>query len=494
MPLTGFLPRPLRESAAFRTTFTSLEEKEYAWFIYGNLCFFMAMQMQFVLRAFLAFELTGKASALGLVSVGAAVPMLVLAPLGGVIADRINKRTLLIVTQTAAAAVSLVTSILILTDLIAYWHLFALAFTAGSVFSLNMPARQALVPLLVPQHKLMNAISLQMGGMNVTRIIAPAAAGLLIAPVGVGWVYLFTFLLFCVAVASEFRLPSHGLKTDVEPEGFVQELLGGFRYISHTPVIAMLLFSGLLLPFFAFPVQIMLPVFAADVFGHGDGTGLGLLMAAGGVGGLVGAAVTANLDQYQHKGRLMFFGAVLMGSFLVAFTSTRLFPLALVFIAASNIGQMVFMSSNNTVVQAITPPEFRGRVMSVNLMSFGVMPLGVLPITAAADEFGPAWAIGVSSAVLVILAITAFLTVPVFRRLRLEPLSGAELSPVQAATLVAEGKISQQEADRLTGRLRSPLLASGPAEDAGRADAPGELGDGSKGQRGSQLAGTIDPG
>ena len=450
-------------SRGMATTFGSLGEREFAYYFFGNLAFFMAMQMQFVLRGFLAFDLTGKASALGLVSLGAAVPMLIVAPLGGVVADRVNKRTLLIVTQTAAAVVSLVTAILIITDLIAYWHLFVLSFSAGAIFSLNMPARQALVPLLVPQHKLMNAISLQMGGMNFTRIVAPAMAGLLIAPMGLGWVYVLTVVLFTVAVLSEFRLPAHGLDGEGRAERFTEELTAGFRYVAATPIIAMLLVAGMLMPFFAFPVQIMLPVFADDVFGKGGGAGFGLLMAAGGVGGLIGAITAANLDRRPNKGRIMFVGALIMGGFLVAFATTRVFALALVFMAAANVGQMLFMSSNNTVIQAVTPSKVRGRVMSLMMMSFGVMPLGVLPITAAADEFGAPAAVFVSSLVLLGIAVVAFLTVPAFRKLRLEAMEEAQLSPVQAAGMVARGEISQAEADRLTGKGRALALGdSGP--------------------------------
>ena len=453
--------RSITRSNAYQTTFASLNEPEFAWYFSGNLAFFMAMQMQFVLRAFLAFDLTGKASALGLVSLGAAVPMLLVAPIGGVIADRVNKRTLLIVTQSAAALVSLATSILILTDLIAYWHLFLLSFSAGAIFSLNMPARQALVPLLVPQHKLMNAISLQMGGMNLTRIIAPAMAGLLIAPLGLGWVYLLTFALFTIAVASEFHLPAHGLKADTDSEGFREGLSAGFRYIAKTPVIAMLLVAGTLMPFFAFPVQVMLPLFADEVFGMGGGMGFGLLMAAGGVGGLTGAIVSANLDGKPNKGRIMLVGGVLMACFLIAFGSTSVFAFGLLFIAASNVGQMLFMTSNNTVIQAITPEAVRGRVMSITMMSFGVMPLGVLPITIAADNIGAPAAVTISSSVLLAVLVLAFVAVPRFRNLRLDAMQRAELSPVRAAMLVAEGKLSKAEADRLTGRTRLEPLPQG---------------------------------
>lgn len=458
---------------ALQRTLSSLREREFAWYFAGNTAFFMAMQMQFVLRAQLAYDLSGegsKATGLGLVTLGAAIPMIFVAPVGGLIADRVNKRTLLIVTQSAAAIISLVTTILILTDLMEYWYLFVLAFSAGTIFSLNMPARQALVPQLVPQHKLMNAVSLQMSGMNLTRIIAPAMAGILIAPLGVigvgesgglGWVYLLTFALFVVAVASEFRLPVHGMRAEAEEEGFLDGLRGGFRYAVSTPVILMLLVAGMLMPFFAFPVQVMLPLFAEEVFSRPGGLGFGLLMGAGGVGGLIGTIVSANFDGLPNKGRIMFVGAFIMAGFLAAFGAIGVFWVAMVFIAASNVGQMLFMSSNNTAVQTIAPEELRGRVMSIMMMSFGVMPIGVLPITYAADRFGAQETVVVVSLVLLVVLAVVFVAVPRFRNLRIDVLAQAELSPVQAATLVAEGKITRAEADRLTGRLRRTPLPEG---------------------------------
>ena len=455
-------------------TLSSLQEREFAWYFAGNTAFFMAMQMQFVLRALLAYDLAPegeKAAGLGLVTLGAAAPMIFVAPVGGLIADRVNKRTLLIVTQSAAAIISLFTTVLILTDLMEYWYLFLLSFSAGTIFSLNMPARQALVPLLVPQHKLMNAVSLQMSGMNLTRIIAPALAGILVAPLGIigvgesgglGWVYLLTFILFTVAVASEFRLPPHGMQAESEEgENFLEGLVGGFRYVIATPVILMLLIAGMLMPFFAFPVQVMLPIFAEEVFGLTGGTGFGLLMAAGGVGGLVGTIISANFDSLPNKGHIMFIGATIMAGFLAAFGWTSVFILGMLFIAVSNTGQMLFMSSNNTAVQTIAPEELRGRVMSIMMMSFGVMPIGVLPITFAADRFGAGNTVVVVSLALLVVLAVVFVAVPRFRNLRIDVLAQAELSPVQAATMVAEGKLSRAEADRLTGRIRRTPLPEG---------------------------------
>jgi MFS family permease len=136
----------------------------------------------------------------------------------------------------------------------------AVSVFTGVVFSFNMPTRAAMVPLLVPQHKLMNAVSLQAGGQNLTRIVAPALGGLLIAPMGAGWVYGLTGLFFVLAVGAELRLPAHGLTSAPRNTNFSQEFSEGLNYVARDRLLAMLVLTGLLMPLFGFPVQQMLPI------------------------------------------------------------------------------------------------------------------------------------------------------------------------------------------------------------------------------------------
>jgi MFS family permease len=430
-------------------TFTSLGQREFRWYFAGTLAFFMAMQMQFVLRGYLAFKLTDSASALGLTAVSITLPMLVVAPFAGVVADRVNKKTLLMCTQTFAAAASFVVTFLVVAELIVFWHILAVSVVTGIVFSFNMPTRAAIVPLLVPQHMLMNAVSLQAGGQNLTRIVAPALGGVLIAPLGAGWVYAITGLFFIIAVASELHLPAHGLTTAPKTTSFSQEFREGLHFVASNRLLGMLVLMSMLVPLFSFPVQQLLPVFAEDVFDQGA-SGLGFLAAMSGIGGLTGAIVSANMDRQPAKGRLMFIGGMLMAVFLCLFAlSPSLLP-AMVLLAAANVGQMLCQNTNNAVIQAKSPPELRGRVNSLMLMSFGLMPLGVLPITALADGIGVQPAIAMSSGALIVILLLLYGLVPPLRNLRVDALARTELSPVQAAALVAEGKITQDDADRMS--------------------------------------------
>ncbi|MEZ4552574.1 MAG: MFS transporter [Dehalococcoidia bacterium] len=437
-------------------TFSALAERDYAVYFVGNLSFFLAMQMDQLLRGLFALRITDGAWALGVVSVANALPMLIVAPFGGVIADRYSKKKLLLWTQGFIATINVLFTVLIFLDLVEFWHLLLGAFLQGITFSVAMPVRNALVPQLIPRHKLMNAVSLQMGGMNLTRIIGPALAGLLVAPLGIGAVWGIEAALFATATLSILPLPSHGMTGRAGGgEAMLGQLAGGFRYIGRAPLIRVLLLSALVMPLFAFPVQLVLPVFAIKVYDMDSGA-LGILMAFAGIGGLIGALLTASLDSVPHKGRIMLIGALLQGGAFIAFALTPYFPVALVLLAAGNVGGMLFMTTNNSVIQTRVPEEFRGRVMAVLMMSFGVMPLGVLPMTLAADAIGAPAAVVISSTLMILTLAAFFISSSQLRTLQVTPGRRAELSPAQAAALVAEGKITEEEAAQLTGLAEAP--------------------------------------
>jgi MFS family permease len=260
-------------------------------------------------------------------------------------------------------------------------------------------------------------------------------------------------VLFVVATASEFRLPTAGMTAEASGATFYNDFIGGFLYIRRHSLLALLITANLLMPLFSFPVQQILVVFAEDVFDRGAG-GLGILASVTGVGGLIGAVISANMDARPQKGRLMLLGGIVMGCFLIAFALSPSFWFALVFLAVANIGQMLFMATNNTVITGSVPEEVRGRVMSVTMMSFGLTPLGVIPITIATDLYGAPAAVAGSSLVFLIVIGALFAVSSRLRSVRLDALAVAQLSPSQAAAQVAAGTLSREEADRLTGRIR----------------------------------------
>ena len=454
----------LSEDGGDLGTFTALAERDFALFFVGNLAFFMATQMQFLTRGFLAFDLTDSAAALGYVTAAGAIPMLLGAPIGGVVADRVNKKRLLLVTQIVAAAGATTVGVLVLTDAIRFWHLLPVGVVSGLVFAFNMPARQAIAPQLVPRHKLMNAISLQMGGQNLTRVVAPALAGLLIGPIGAGWVYILIAILFLLPLISEFGLSDHGMTTTRKKSARVHEdLAEAFHYIRGDAVIARLLLLGLIFPLFAIPLYQILPVFAEDVFDAGP-SGLGILAASTGVGGVLGALIAASLGRDPNKGRLMFVSGLWLGVLYIGFSLIDTIAPAVVFLALGSVGGVVLQTTNNAVIQANVPEEVRGRVMAVVMMSFGLMPLGIIPLSQAADAFGAQTAVTGSSIIMIVLLLAAFGLSPGLRNLRIVAHTRAELSPAQAAKLVAEGKISEERGRELTLVDQAPPVGSAASE------------------------------
>jgi MFS family permease len=451
--LTGVLAggaQPPTKTGMFGSTFASLGERDFAWFFAGNFAFFMAMQMQFILFGYLTFEITDSAKALGAIAAAFALPTLIAGPVSGVIVDRVNKRWLLNLSSLVAAAMSFGVGVLVISGAIEFWHLILASIAVGLLMSIIMPARQALVPQLVPRHRITNAISLQMGSMNLTRIVSPAAAGLLIAPLGAGWVYVISACLFFISALLALQLPVHGMTGHRSTAGFRDQAGEGFRYIWRHETIRLLIFTSLLIPMLAFPVQQMLPVFADDVFNKGA-AGLGIMAAMSGVGGLTGAILSANMDKQANKGRLLLIGGCVMGVFTIGFALSPWFLPALLLLVAANVGQMLFMTTNNTVIQANLPAEIRGRVVSVMMMSFGLTPLGVIPVSAAADAFGAPITIACTALIALTVIGILFTRSSRLRNLRLDELERVNLSPVQAAALVAEGRMTEDEARRLTG-------------------------------------------
>jgi MFS family permease len=324
--------------------------------------------------------------------------------------------------------------------------------------AINMPARQSIVPLLVPRQKLMNAVSLQMGVMNLTMIAAPLIAGGLISALGVGWVFILSSTLFLAGTAFETRLPKHGM-AETGSRGFLVDVREGFAYMSGSSVLLLLLLANTLIIMFAFPVQQTLPIFAKDVFGQGA-TGLGVLVATSGLGGLIGAMIATHRDSDPRKGKALLAGGALMSCFYGAFALAPSFALALPLLAIGAAGQMFFFTTNTAVVIATANPLVRGRVMAIMPMAVGLTPLAVFPVSVATDEVGAPTALGVSCGLMFVLLVLLFGLAHQLRNLRLSPPEHADISPAEAARLVAEGRLSTLDADRLSGRQSEGLAAS----------------------------------
>jgi MFS family permease len=402
-------------ASGWRATFVSLSVPQYALYFWGVLAFFSGMNMMIVLRGYLVYDLTGSANALAAIMLSVSLPMLVVAPIGGVITDRVDRRSLMLVAQLGVAAVNLVNTILITTGTVALWNLLIMSALSGIAFSFNMPARQAALPNLVPRHMLMNAISLGSSAMNGTRIIAPAVGGLLIAPIGIGGGFAVLTGLYVISAILTLGLPKMPPKDRNMEVTFFSDFKAGFRYIQGDRLVLGLLLLGTIPLIFALPYQTMLPVFAKDVW-HVGPTGLGALQAMAGAGGLAGTLITANLDGSSRKGWIMLVAACMTGVFLIVF-SYSIFGIALAMLALVGLSSMVFMTVNNTLITSLIPDSVRGRVSSVLMMTFGLMPLGVVPAGVLAEIIGVESVTAFGAGLLILTVLATYALFPQFRTL-----------------------------------------------------------------------------
>ena len=425
-------PRPLPPDArmhrnvsirevGWRRTFGTLGVPAYRTMWYGMVAGFVAMQLNIVARGYLAYEITGSATALGVVSLAWGIPMIVLSLFGGVVADRAQKRSVLLLTQTSMVGLSLITAVLVHAGLIEIWHLFVIGLGQGAVFAFNMPSRQAIIPELVGHDKLMNAIALNNAGMNVSRVLGPALAGILISIPFIGMTGAFYFMtaLYVIAVWSIWRLPEGKISTRAR-QPMVTELKSGFVYIRKTPTLMVLIGLAFIPILFGMPYQMLMPVFASDVF-HVKEVGLGLLFASVGVGALIGSLFIASFSDMSNRGRVQSLTGIGFGLTLIWFAASSSFFMAMIAVAALGLVSSAYMSLNNSMIMEHTNEEYYGRVMSIFMMTFSLMPLSAMPMGVLADTIGAPITVGVSGAIVAIFVVAMVLFVPAYRRIDSKP-------------------------------------------------------------------------
>jgi len=398
------------------TTFASLRNRDYRWLWLSTIAFFGGIQMQVVARGWLVYELTNSPFALGMVSAAFGLPLLLFSLLGGTVADRVAKRNLIILSQVGNSAVTLVIAVLIATGNIEFWHLVGAAAATGIGFIFIAPGRMALISELVRPKQLLNAIALSSSGTNLTRIVAPALAGALLAVIGTDGVYYLVVAFYLVSVVCMSRIPrgaAPAARPGVSLWGGIAE---GLRYLRHSPVMILLLMMAFIPIVFGMPYQNLMPVFAVDVLGVGE-TGLGLLMSMTGVGALVGSLGVASLGDFRRKGLLLIGVGLLFGAGLAIFGLSHIYTLSLLILVVVGLSNAAYMTLANTMVQSSAPLEVRGRVMAIFMVTFALMPLGTLPIGYVAEVVGPTYAI-TGGAVLVLVFILAVAVLrPAVRRL-----------------------------------------------------------------------------
>ncbi len=366
----------------------ALRHRNYRLFFCGQLISLVGTWMQSVAQAWLVYRLTGSPVLLGFVGFAAQFPVFLLAPLGGSVADRYDRRHVLIATQTAAMLVAFILAGLTLTGRVQVWHIVVLASFLGAINAVDITTRQAFAVDIVGRADLINAIALNSSMVNGARIVGPAVAGVLVARVGEGWCFLVNAVSFLAVIAGLLMMNMTARTTVPLPGSAPESILEGFRYVRRTgPVRALLLLLGLV-SLMGMPYAVLMPVFADQIL-HGGPRGLGLLMGASGTGALVGAVVLAARKGIRGLGHWIALAAAGFGMSLILFSLSRSFWLSAALLVPAGFSMMIEMAASNTMIQSLIPDALRGRVMAVYSMMFmGMAPFGALLAGALAHRIG----------------------------------------------------------------------------------------------------------
>ncbi len=394
-------------------TFYSLRFREFRFLWLGMVFLMMGMQMQMIVRGYLTYEITSSPFILGLVNAGFAIPMLSLALFGGAVADRMERKRVIQIGQCMAVVLALFIGISIVTDTVTWMHLLFVSMVQGAQFSFLMPARQALVPQLVGRENLTNAMSLDAAAMSITTLIAPSVGGVLYSVIGPEGVYFLIAGLGVIAVFFTSMVSAQGGTANRPSVPMASDILQGLLYVLNSPVVLILLLMGLATALLAMPFRFLMPVFVVDVYSRGPES-LGLLVTIMGVGSLVGALFIATLGK-KKRGLLLLAGSFISAIALMLVAAIPIYYAAAGVMVLLGLGDAGRRTLNQALIMEEVDDEYRGRVMSVFMMNFGLMPLGVLPAGALAERFGGQFAVMLLG---VLLLITTAAVLVTQRRLR----------------------------------------------------------------------------
>lgn len=370
----------------------------------GFLVSIVGWQVQYVALGWLVLDRTGSPLNLGFVSGSQAAATIGFSLLGGVIADRVDRRRLLVITQLGAMGCSLVLATLVVTDTVEIWHILVVAFVFGSFQAFDQPTRSALLPHLIDRDDMMNAVALTSAVWQSSRIIGPTVAGLVIAFVGVAACFYLTAAGFLTMVLSVLSLRLVLPPVVATGNSMVTDLLAGLSYIRRSSLFMSLIGMSFFNAVFGLSYVVLMPVFARDVYGLGP-QGLGLLLSASGIGALVGTFIVASLGDFPRKGLLIVGGAIVFGALLIAFSLSPLYQLSLAILVLMGASTSLYMTSTNTLLQLRLEDQFRGRVMGVYSLTWSLMPLGGVQSGAIASAWSAPAAVAIGGSLVIACAL-----------------------------------------------------------------------------------------
>jgi MFS family permease len=394
-----------RFSRLFRTTFDSLRVRNYRLYFAGQVISVSGSWMQRVAQAWLVLHLSGSGFALGIVTGLQFLPVLLAGPWGGLLADRVDKRRLLMWTQAGMGLLALLLGALTVTGLVQLWMVYGLALGLGCLTAVDNPARQSFVMEMVGRQQVMNAVSLNSAVFTSARIVGPAVAGLLINVVGTGWCFVVNGLSFAAVIAALALMRRRELRPTSPSNRGPGQVRAGLSYAwsrleLRVPLLLMAVVGTLALNF-----SVVLPLLASETF-HGNAGTYGLLFSTLGAGSLLGALFTAG--RRQPSRRLLLLAMLGFGGLMLAAAAAPSFWIELAVLVPLGVAAIAFQATGNSMLQVNTDPALRGRVMALyGVVFMGTTPIGAPIVGLVSERFGPRAGLALGG-VAILLALAAF--------------------------------------------------------------------------------------
>ena len=409
------------------STFPALASPIYRRYLLAGMFITVGSFTQATAQGWLVLVLTNSPALLGLAGAVAGMPTLFLAVVAGVLADRLDRRRLLVITNSAAALCALTMAILTTLGVIEYWHILVLMFLSGLAFTIQLPAAQAVVSSIVDRTSIGNAVALNSAQYNFLRILAPAFAGLFIAAGALALGFWVNAIALGAAawIMAHLAIPSTRSADRVQA-AIWRDLQDGVRYVASDRVLAILVLLPGVPALFILNYLTFIPVYARDILATGP-AGLGLLGGAIGVGALAGALSLASLRPSGGSGRLVLGAVAIAGASLTVFAVSRSLPVSILALGLIGFFQVNFYSTTNTLIQVIVPARLRGRVLSLYMLtSIGLIPIANLIGGVLAESFGVEIVLATGGLLTVLIAVAVMLLEPRLGRLRAAHLSARE--------------------------------------------------------------------
>ncbi|MDP4173389.1 MAG: MFS transporter [Bacteroidota bacterium] len=410
----GLRVNKLKGKVSWNKTFAALKHRNYRLWFWGQMTSLVGSWMQTTAQGYLIFQLTHSPAFLGYVGFASGIPAWLFMLYGGVIADRVPRRTVLMITQSFMMILAMILAVLTFTNTVQPWHIILLAFGLGVANAFDSPARQAFVlELIEGREDLVNAIALNSTMFNSATAIGPAVAGLTYAAFGPAWCFTINGVSFIGVIIALVMMRIKYEPTERKSKNALAELKEGMSYVLKSQkiirtVIILVVFFAL----FGISFATLVPAWAVKIL-HGNAATNGYLQSARGLGALIAALFIATVSHLKIKGKLLTFGMLSYPIFLLLFSLVHYLPVSLILLVAVGMAQILTFNVANALIQTLVSDDFRGRVMGIySIGFFGFMPIGALIVGSFAEHMGEPAALIINSTILILVTVLVFFAVP----------------------------------------------------------------------------------